>query len=87
MIKIASVLNNKKYQILTAASLALSSVSAFAADDTSTTAAGDVDLTQLTSNISFSGVITAVMAVAASVITLYAAMAGVKHVLRMVRSA
>ncbi|MCG3472465.1 hypothetical protein L7750_19465 [Xenorhabdus bovienii] len=55
-------------------------------DDT-VSKAGDVDLSALTSNISFSGVIVAVMAIAGSIITLLAAIAGVKHVLKMVRGA
>ncbi|MDC9615766.1 hypothetical protein PSI19_18200 [Xenorhabdus khoisanae] len=65
--------------------LAVSSVFAFADDATSK--AGDVDLSALTSNISFGGVIIAVMAIAGSIVTLLAAIAGVKHVLKMVRGA
>ncbi|EBU7225590.1 hypothetical protein KSX62_22435 [Enterobacter hormaechei] len=63
--------------------MATASVNAFAVEG----AAGDVDLSSLTNNISFAGVITAVMAIAASIITLYAAMAGVKKVVHMVKSA
>ncbi|NUW61930.1 hypothetical protein HUZ97_21650 [Cronobacter muytjensii] len=66
--------------------MATASVNAFAVE-TTTGAAGDVDLSSLTNNISFAGVITAVMAIAASIITLYAAMAGVKKVVHMVKSA
>ena len=47
----------------------------------------EVDLTSLTSAISFSGVTTAILGIAAAVAGLYALYAGVKHVLRMVRSA
>ncbi|EFE8024663.1 TPA: hypothetical protein ACTA0F_004671 [Salmonella enterica subsp. enterica serovar Bareilly] len=46
-----------------------------------------VDLTPLTSAISFTGVTTAILGIAAAVAGLYALYAGVKHVLRMVRSA
>lgn len=86
MSKIASFVKNKKAAVATAVVLATASVNAFAADVT-TGAAGDVNLSSLTNNISFSGVITAVMAVSASIITLYAAMAGVKKVVHMVKSA
>ncbi|MBD1228964.1 hypothetical protein IQ211_15095 [Xenorhabdus griffiniae] len=65
--------------------LAASSVFSFA--DEASSKAGDVDLSALTNNISFSGVIVAVMAIAGSIITLLAAIAGVKHVLKMVRGA
>ncbi|WP_038224800.1 hypothetical protein [Xenorhabdus bovienii] len=72
-------------KIALGATLAVSSVFSFADDTVSK--AGDVDLSALTSNISFSGVIVAVMAIAGSIITLLAAIAGVKHVLKMVRGA
>ncbi|CDG21377.1 putative phage-related membrane protein [Xenorhabdus poinarii G6] len=68
-----------------ASALALSSVGAFADDVVNK--AGDVDLSALTNNISFSGVIVAVMAIAGSIITLLAAVAGIRHVLKMVRGA
>lgn len=45
-----------------------------------------VDLSQLTNSVNFQGVITAIMAVAASLVALYAAYAGVRWVLRMVKS-
>lgn len=51
------------------------------------TGTNEVDLTPLTSAISFSGVTTAILGIAAAVAGLYALYAGVKHVLRMVRSA
>lgn len=85
MSKIVSFVKNKKAAIATAVVLSVNSVGAFAAEPTG--AAGDVDLSTLTNNISFAGVITAVMAIAASIITLYAAMAGVKKVVHMVKSA
>ncbi|MDE1477672.1 hypothetical protein KKJ25_02870 [Xenorhabdus bovienii] len=72
-------------KVFVVSTLALSSSGAFA--DDAATKAGDVDLSALTSNISFSGVIVAVMAIAGSIITLLAAIAGVKHVLKMVRGA
>lgn len=83
MSKIVSFFKNKKAAVATAVVLATASVNAFAVEG----AAGDVDLSSLTNNISFAGVITAVMAIAASIITLYAAMAGVKKVVNMVKSA
>lgn len=86
MSKIVSFVKNKKAAIATAVVLSVNSVGAFAAGET-TGAAGDVNLSTLTNNISFAGVITAVMAIAASIITLYAAMAGVKKVVHMVKSA
>ncbi|MBD2805257.1 hypothetical protein ID855_11255 [Xenorhabdus sp. ZM] len=72
-------------KIFVASTLALSSAGAFA--DDAITKAGDVDLSALTSNISFSGVIVACMAIAGSIITLLAAVAGIRHVLKMVRGA
>ncbi|EGY28570.1 hypothetical protein Rin_00014870 [Candidatus Regiella insecticola 5.15] len=45
------------------------------------------DLTTLTNAVDFSKVLTGIMAVAATLITLYAGFAGVKWILRMVRSA
>lgn len=83
MSKIVSFFKNKKAAVATAVVLATASVNAFAVEG----AAGDVNLSSLTNNISFAGVITAVMAIAASIITLYAAMAGVKKVVHMVKSA
>lgn len=83
MSKIVSFVKNKKAAFVTAVVLATASVNAFAVEG----AAGDVDLSSLTNNISFAGVITAVMAIAASIITLYAAMAGVRKVVQMVKSA
>lgn len=83
MSKIVSFFKNKKAAVATAVVLATASVNAFAVEG----AAGDVNLSSLTNNISFAGVITAVMAIAASIITLYAAMAGVRKVVQMVKSA
>jgi len=46
-----------------------------------------VDLTPLTNSVNFSTVLTGIMAVAGSLILLYAGSAGVKWILRMVKSA
>lgn len=63
--------------------LLLSSSSVFAEVSSPSTS---VDLSQLTNSVNFQGVITAIMAVAASLVALYAAYAGVRWVLRMVKS-
>lgn len=47
----------------------------------------DIDLTQLTNSVNFSSVLTGIMAVAGSLIVLYAGSAGVRWILRMVRGA
>jgi CBS domain containing-hemolysin-like protein len=52
---------------------------------TSTT--GSVDYTSLTSQVDFSTTVTAVLAVAGSLVLLYVAIKGAKTVLRMIRSA
>ncbi|EFJ2912020.1 MULTISPECIES: major capsid protein [Escherichia] len=63
--------------------LLLSSSAVFAESPSPSTS---VDLSQLTNSVNFQGVITAIMAVAASLVALYAAYAGVRWVLRMVKS-
>lgn len=50
-------------------------------------AAQGIDLTPLTNAVNFSSVLTGIMAIAATMITLYAGFAGVRWILRMVRSA
>lgn len=65
-----------------AVAAAVSSTAVMAVEPSNT-----VDLTPLTSAISFTGVTTAILGIAAAVAGLYALYAGVKHVLRMVRSA
>lgn len=50
-------------------------------------ASSGVDLSPLTNSIDFSTVLVAIMAVAASLVTLYAGVAGVRWVLRTVKSA
>ncbi|HAF4752914.1 TPA: hypothetical protein H1902_000360 [Salmonella enterica] len=57
---------------------------AFAAEGA---ASSGVDLSPLTNSIDFSTVLVAIMAVAASLVTLYAGVAGVRWVLRTVKSA
>ncbi|HFV5799975.1 TPA: hypothetical protein ACH9T9_004966 [Escherichia coli] len=63
--------------------LLLSSSAVFAESPSPSTS---VDLSQLTNSVNFQGVITAIMAVATSLVALYAAYAGVRWVLRMVKS-
>ncbi|WP_096883969.1 major capsid protein [Escherichia coli] len=46
-----------------------------------------VDLSQLTNSIDFGSVLTGIMAVAASLVVLYAGIAGVRWILRTVKSA
>lgn len=58
------------------------SVPAFAADSSSS-----VDLSQLTDSINFDDVLVAIMAVAASIVVLYAGIAGVRWIIRTVKSA
>ncbi|HCO6908903.1 TPA: hypothetical protein OBS52_003996 [Escherichia coli] len=62
-------------------SLVLVASSAFAG------AAKGPDLSALTNSIDFSTVLVGIMAVAATIVTLYAGFAGVKWILRMVKSA
>lgn len=61
---------------------------ALAADPVSPSTGGKgVDLTPLTNSVDFGSVLTGIMAVAGSLILLYAGSAGVKWILRMVKSA
>ncbi|HGJ5872591.1 major capsid protein [Arsenophonus apicola] len=46
-----------------------------------------IDYTQLTNSLNFNSVMTGILAVAGGLIAVYAGMAGVKWVLRMVRGA
>ncbi len=46
-----------------------------------------IDLTPLTNSVNFGSVLTGIMAVAGSLIVLYAGSAGVRWILRMVRGA
>ncbi|ARA24693.1 hypothetical protein AM438_15655 [Proteus mirabilis] len=61
----------------------LSSGVALASGETSS----GVDLSSLTNAVDFGSVLVGIMAVAASIITLYAGFAGVRWILRMVKGA
>ncbi|AFH91915.1 TPA: major capsid protein [Providencia stuartii] len=61
----------------------LSSAAAFAAGETNSGA----DLSSLTNSINFDSVLVGIMAVASSIIVLYAGFAGVRWILRMVKGA
>ena len=65
---------------------ALISGSAMAADGSSTSSTS-LDLSPLTNSIDFGGILTAIMAIAGTLITLYAGYVGVRWVLRMVKGA
>lgn len=69
--------------------LMLASTGAFAADGAPVSGGGNagLDLSPLTNSINFSSVLTGIMAVAGSLILLYAGTAGVKWILRMVKGA
>lgn len=79
-----STLSKLKNKIVLALVVTFSSVSAFAAE---TTESNGLDFSQLVSNLKFGDVMVGIMAVAGALIGLYAGMAGVKWVLRMVRTA
>lgn len=79
-----STLSKLKNKIVLASVVTFSSVSAFAAE---TTGSKDVDFSQLTNSINFGNVMVGILAVAGALIGIYAGMAGVKWVLRMVRGA
>ncbi|HGJ5854345.1 major capsid protein (plasmid) [Arsenophonus nasoniae] len=64
---------------------AFSSAMSFAEAATGTSTA--IDYTQLTNSLNFNSVMTGILAVAGGLIAVYAGMAGVKWVLRMVRGA
>lgn len=64
---------------------AFSSAMSFADGATGTSTA--IDYTQLTNSLNFNSVMTGILAVAGGLIAVYAGMAGVKWVLRMVRGA
>lgn len=76
-------LSNKSKVVLASILMAASSLSFAEGTATGT----GVDLTPLTNSIDFSTVLVAIMAVAASLVTLYAGVAGVRWVLRTVKSA
>lgn len=79
------ILSTAKNKFLTAC-IAVSSVisgSAMAETPVGT----ETDLSALTNSIDFSGVLTAIMAIASTLVALYAGYVGVRWVLRMVKSA
>lgn len=78
------VLSSIKSKILTGCIVASVAVSNVALADTN---AKTPDLTKLTDSVDFAGVLTAIMAIASSLITLYAGYVGVRWVLRMVKGA
>lgn len=78
------VLSSIKSTILTGCIVASVAVSNVALADTN---AKTPDLTKLTDSVDFAGVLTAIMAIASSLITLYAGYVGVRWVLRMVKGA
>ncbi|WP_340610861.1 hypothetical protein [Xenorhabdus bharatensis] len=77
----------KSYFNKVALGATLASVSVFSFADDVLNKVGDVDLTALTNSIGFAGVLVAMMAVAGSLITLYAGVAGIRWVLRTVKGA
>lgn len=79
------IISKSKNTFLTLCMTACAVVSGAAMAD-ETTASG-TDLSTLTNSVNFSGVLTAIMAIAASLITLYAGYVGVRWVLRMVKGA
>ena len=79
--KLLSIVKSKYTHAIVFASSVISG-SAFA-ETTSKTP----DLSSLTDSIDLSGVLTAIMAIAASLVTLYAGYVGVRWVLRMVKGA
>lgn len=78
-----STLSKLKNKMMLASLFIFSSVSAFA----QTAGPNDVDFSQLTNSINFGNVMVGILAVAGALIGIYAGMAGVKWVLRMVRGA
>lgn len=78
------ILSSIKSKILSGCIVASVAVSNVALADTN---AKTPDLTKLTDSVNFEGVLTAIMAIAASLITLYAGYVGVRWVLRMVKGA
>lgn len=84
-------MSGKTKQVLTrigAFALAVAAPAVFAADGApAPVAAKGIDLTPLTNSVNFGSVLTGIMAVAGSLIVLYAGSAGVRWILRMVRGA
>lgn len=80
------LINSLKTKITTTAFLCMASVTAFA-EGGATFGNNDIDYTQLTNSLNFGNVMVGILAVAGALIGLYAGYAGVRWVLRMVRSA
>lgn len=83
-------MSGKTKQALTrigAFTLAVAAPVVFAADPVSGSGGNGIDLSPLTNSINFGSVLTGIMAVAGSLIVLYAGSAGVRWILRMVRGA
>lgn len=74
------MLSKVKSKVITSVFMLFTSTMTFA-DDTV------IDYTQLTNSLNFNSVMTGILAVAGGLIAVYAGMAGVKWVLRMVRGA
>lgn len=79
------ILSTAKNKFLTA-SIAVSGVLSGSAMAETATGKG-TDLSALTDSVDFAGVLTAIMAIAATLITLYGGYVGVRWVLRMVKGA
>ncbi|AWL71319.1 hypothetical protein DKC05_28625 [Serratia marcescens] len=67
--------------------LAVAAPAVFAADPVHGGSGNGIDLSSLTNSVNFGSVLTGIMAVAGSLIVLYAGSAGVRWILRMVRGA
>ncbi|AKK75256.1 MULTISPECIES: hypothetical protein [Enterobacteriaceae] len=67
--------------------LAVAAPAVFAADPVPGGSGNGIDLSSLTNSVNFGSVLTGIMAVAGSLIVLYAGSAGVRWILRMVRGA
>ncbi|ELZ7781373.1 MULTISPECIES: hypothetical protein [Enterobacterales] len=67
--------------------LAVAAPAVFAAEGDVVGGGKGIDLTPLTNSVNFGSVLTGIMAVAGSLIVLYAGSAGVRWILRMVRGA
>lgn len=78
--------NSLKTKIATTTFLCMASAGAFAEGGT-VPANNNIDYSQLTNNLNFGNVMVGILAVAGALIGIYAGVAGVRWVLRMVRSA
>lgn len=78
--------NSLKTKIATITFLCMASAGAFAEGGTAP-ANNNIDYSQLTNSLNFGNVMVGILAVAGALIGIYAGVAGVRWVLRMVRSA